>query len=93
MTNGEFLASLISELREACERRVSWQEPVRISAEVAYGIATFLLASDANVRDAERLDGLDKLGHDWRVAINGKVIGQGRVRSALDQAITAKFCA
>lgn len=40
-----------------------------------------------NLRDAERLDQLGRLGAEWRVIVRGQIVGQGTVRTAIDQAL------
>lgn len=40
-----------------------------------------------NLRDAERLDQLTKIGAQWQVVVRGRVVGTGNVRTAIDQAV------
>ena len=40
-----------------------------------------------NLRDAERLDQLTRIGAVWQVIVRGQVVGSGNVRAAIDQAI------
>lgn len=40
-----------------------------------------------NLRDAERLDQLVRIGAQWQVIVGGKIVGTGHVRAAIDQAI------
>lgn len=59
-----------------------------VGLEDLCGAIQLIYAGLPNLRDAERLDQLARIGAEWRVTVRGQVVGTGSVRSAIDQAIS-----
>src|SRR5688572_24875539 len=87
MNLADYSADLSERMRLAIEAQRLDYEVVTIPLKCACGVAQFLQAHEANLRDVERLNQLDEIGSEWRVIVRGEIFGVGRIRDALDQAI------
>lgn len=83
----DYAFDVIANLRKALESR-PWESTHNVPTIDIMGAIQLIQAGIPNLRDAERVAALARIGAPWIIKVDGKEVGIGEIRDAIDQAIS-----
>jgi hypothetical protein len=81
----DYALDVISNLRKALESR-PWEATHHVPTIDIMGAIQLIQAGIPNLRDAERMAALEKIGAVWIIKVQGEEVGMGAIRDAIDMA-------
>lgn len=81
----DYAFDVISNLRKALESR-PWEPTHTVPTIDIMGAIQLIQAGIPNLRDAERMAALEKIGALWIIKVQGQEVGIGAIREAIDMA-------
>lgn len=81
----DYAFDVTANLRKALESR-PWEATHNVPTIDIMGAIQLIQAGIPNLRDAERVTALARIGATWIIKVDGKEVGIGDIRDAIDQA-------
>lgn len=81
----DYAFDVIANLRKSLESR-PWEPTHNVPTIDIMGAIQLIQAGIPNLRDAERVTALARIGATWIIKVDGKEVGIGEIREAIDQA-------